>query len=173
MVGFASCKLLTNLCMCNILQTVTALYVLLCCSTLNLMLLWQTNRHLFNGLFSWTTWVSCTTKVKPIWILMKQWWGGNDSNWTTYKSFAHRSRQITLPAPNHSIFYSPDVRKTTGWRPTKSILGYPPHLKYVAALLWKTLKNQKFCTFHARKTRFRCDFLSSTVSNRYLSCVMK
>jgi len=44
--------------------------------------------------------------------------------------------------------------------PTKSILGYPPHLKYVAALPWKN-KNQKFCTIHAHKTCFRSDFLSS------------
>jgi len=35
--------------------------------------------------------------------------------------------------------------------PTKSILGYSPHLKYVAALPWK-IKNQKFCSFRARKT---------------------
>ena len=40
------------------------------------------------------------------------------------------------------------------------MLGYPPHLKYVAALPWKN-KNKKFYTFHARKTCFRCDFLSS------------
>jgi len=41
------------------------------------------------------------------------------------------------------------------------MLGYPPHLKYVAALPRKTLKNQKFCSFRARKTCFRCEFLSS------------
>jgi len=39
-------------------------------------------------------------------------------------------------------------------------LGYPPHLKYVAALPWKTQKSE-ICTLHARKTRFKCDFLSS------------
>jgi len=43
---------------------------------------------------------------------------------------------------------------------TKSILGYPPHLNYVAALPWKS-KNQKFCTIHARKTCLRSDLLSS------------
>jgi len=37
------------------------------------------------------------------------------------------------------------------------VLGYPPHLKYVAALPWK-IWNQKFCIFHAR---FKCDFVSS------------
>ena len=44
--------------------------------------------------------------------------------------------------------------------PIKSTLGYPPHLKYVAALPWKN-KNQKFCTIRACKTCFRSDFLSS------------
>jgi len=43
--------------------------------------------------------------------------------------------------------------------PTKPILGYPPHLKCVAAIPWKTLKSE-ICTSHARKTRFKCDFLS-------------
>jgi len=28
--------------------------------------------HLFNGLFSWTTWMSQHQKGKPFWILMKQ-----------------------------------------------------------------------------------------------------
>jgi len=43
----------------------------------------------------------------------------------------------------------------------KIILLYPPHLKCIAALPWETWKNQKFCTFRARKTCFKCDFLSS------------
>jgi len=34
--------------------------------------------------------------------------------------------------------------------PTKLILGYPPHLKYVAALPWKSEKSEIF-TLHARK----------------------
>jgi len=44
--------------------------------------------------------------------------------------------------------------------PTKPVLGYPPYLKYVAALLWKTLKSE-ICNSYARKTRFKCDFSSS------------
>jgi len=48
--------------------------------------------------------------------------------------------------------------------PTKSVLGYPPHLKYVAALPWKN-KNQKFCTIHARKTCFRSDLILSIQQN--------
>jgi len=41
--------------------------------------------------------------------------------------------------------------------PTKPILGYPLHLKCVAALPWKTLKSE-ICNSHARKKRFKCDF---------------
>jgi len=41
--------------------------------------------------------------------------------------------------------------------PAKPILGYQPHLKYVAALRWKTQKLE-ICTWHARKTCFNCDF---------------
>jgi len=43
---------------------------------------------------------------------------------------------------------------------TKPILGYPPHIKHVAALPWETLKSEIW-TLHARKTCFKCDFLSS------------
>jgi len=41
----------------------------------------------------------------------------------------------------------------SGKFPTKLTLGYPPHLKYVAALPWKTWKSE-ICTLHARKTCF-------------------
>jgi len=44
--------------------------------------------------------------------------------------------------------------------PTKRILGYPTHLKYVAALPWK-LKNQKFALFMHEKKGFKRDVLSS------------
>jgi len=43
----------------------------------------------------------------------------------------------------------------------KPTLGYPPHLKCVAGLPWKTLKSEILHS-HARKTCFKCDFLSST-----------
>jgi len=41
-----------------------------------------------------------TRKVKPIWILLKQ---------ETVSGSASRSRQITTPAPHHSVFYRPDA----------------------------------------------------------------
>jgi len=48
---------------------------------------------------------SGTSKVKPIWILMKQeMMGCNGINWTICKSFAPWSRQIITPAPHHTIF---------------------------------------------------------------------
>ena len=50
-----------------------------------------------------------TRKVKPIWILLKQETvSGNGISWAIRKS-APRSRQITMPAPHHSVFYRPDA----------------------------------------------------------------
>jgi len=50
-----------------------------------------------------------TRKVKPIWILLKQETvSSSDISRATCKS-AHRSRQITTPAPYHSVFYRPDA----------------------------------------------------------------
>ena len=48
-----------------------------------------------------------TRKVKPIWILLKQETvSGSGISWAICKS-AHPSRQITTPAPHHSVFYRP------------------------------------------------------------------
>ena len=50
-----------------------------------------------------------TRKVKPIWILLKQETvSGSGISWAVCKS-ASRSRQITTPAPHHSVFYRPDA----------------------------------------------------------------
>jgi len=52
------------------------------------------------GLPGW----ACTRKVKPIWILLKlETVSGSSISWAICKS-APRSRQITLPAPHHSVF---------------------------------------------------------------------
>jgi len=60
---------------------------------------------LFPGLPRWAG----TRKVKPIWILLKQeTMSGSDISWAICKSAPH-SRQITTPAPHHSVFYRPDV----------------------------------------------------------------
>jgi len=50
-----------------------------------------------------------TRKVKPIWILVQQETvSGSGISWAVCKS-APRSRQITMPAPHHSVFYRPDA----------------------------------------------------------------
>ena len=50
-----------------------------------------------------------TRKANPIWILLKQETvSGSGISWAIYKS-ASRSRQITMPAPHHSVFYRPDA----------------------------------------------------------------
>ena len=50
-----------------------------------------------------------TRKVKPIWILLKQQTvSGSGISWDICTS-APCSRQITTPAPHHSVFYRPDA----------------------------------------------------------------
>ena len=66
------------------------------------------------GLLRWAG----TRKVKPIWILLKQQTvSGSGISWAVCK-FAHRSRQITMPSPHHSVFYRPDALPAT--QPTVS-----------------------------------------------------
>ena len=57
------------------------------------------------GLSGWAS----TRNVKPTWILLKQETvSGSGISWAICKS-ASRSRQITTPAPHHSVFYRPDA----------------------------------------------------------------
>ena len=82
----------------------------------------QTHTHThtqpFNGSLSRTTRVSQHQKGKPIWILLKQEAvSGSGISWTICKS-APRSRQITTPAPHHSVFYRPDALRAA--QPTAS-----------------------------------------------------
>jgi len=59
----------------------------------------------FPGLPGWAG----TRKVKPMWILLKQETvSGGGISWAICKS-APCSRQITMPAPHHSVFYRPDA----------------------------------------------------------------
>jgi len=57
----------------------------------------------FLGLTGWAG----TRKVKPTWILQKQETVSGIS-WAACKS-APRSRQMTMPAPHHSVFYRSDA----------------------------------------------------------------
>jgi len=65
--------------------------------------------HQFNSPFPGLARWAGTRKLKPIWILLKQE-TVSDSGiiWAICKS-APRSRQITTPAPHHSVFYRPDA----------------------------------------------------------------
>jgi len=57
-------------------------------------------KALFPGLPGWAG----TRKIKPIWIFLKQETvGGSGISWPICKS-APSSRQITTPAPHHSVF---------------------------------------------------------------------
>ena len=77
---------------------------------------------LFPGLPGWAG----TRKVKPIWILLKQETvSGSGISWAICKS-APCSRQITTPAPHHSVFYRPDALPTG--KPTAS-----KHWRYITA----------------------------------------
>jgi len=73
----------------------------------------HTHTHLtalFPGLPGWAG----TRKVKPIWILLKQETvsgrtvSGSGISWAICKT-ARSSRQITMPAPRHSVFYRQDA----------------------------------------------------------------
>jgi len=69
---------------------------------------------LFPGLPGWAS----TRKGKPIWILLKhETVSGSGISWAICKS-APRSRQITTPAPHHSVFCRPDALPAT--QPTAS-----------------------------------------------------
>ena len=63
----------------------------------------------FNGPFPGLPRWAGTRKVKLIWILLKQETvSGSGISWAICKS-APRSRQITTPAPHHSVFYRLDA----------------------------------------------------------------
>jgi len=73
----------------------------------------HTHTHPFIGPLSGTIRVSWYQKVKPVWILLKQeTMSGSGISWAICKS-ARRSRQITKPAPHHSVFYRLDVLPAT------------------------------------------------------------
>ena len=60
-----------------------------------------------------------TRKVKPVCILLKQETvSGSGISWAICKS-APFPRQITMPAPHHSVFYRPDALPAT--QPTASL----------------------------------------------------
>jgi len=67
----------------------------------NARMLHTHNTHPFNGLCPGLPVWASTRKVKPIWILLRQW--------VAICKSAPRSRHITMPVPHHSVFYRPDA----------------------------------------------------------------
>ena len=71
----------------------------------------HTHTHPFNGPFSGTTRVIQYMKGKTNRDFTEATgseWQWHQLGWAIYKS-APRSRQITMPAPHHSVFYRPDA----------------------------------------------------------------
>ena len=78
----------------------------------------RTHTHPFNGPFPGLPRWAGTRKVKPIWILLNQETvSGSGISWAVCKS-APRSRQITTPAPHHSVFLQTGCPSC---RPTNSV----------------------------------------------------
>ena len=75
-------------------------------------LITTTHTPVLTALFPELPGLAGTRKVKPIWILLKQETvSGRGISWAICKS-APRSRQITTPAPHHSVFYKPGALPT-------------------------------------------------------------
>ena len=73
------------------------------------LLLQDIHTHPFNGPLSGTTQVSRYQKGKTnLDFTEQETVSGSSNSWAICKS-APRSRQITTPAPHHSIFYRPDA----------------------------------------------------------------
>ena len=81
----------------------------------------HTHTRAFNGPFSGTTQVSRYQKGKTN-LDFTETVGGSGISWAICKS-APRCRQITMPAPHHSVFYRPDAlpaaqpTASKHWRP--------------------------------------------------------
>jgi len=72
------------------------------------VILQYTHTHPFNGPFSGTTQVSRFQKGKNNLDFTEARDSGSGISWNICKS-APRSRQITIPAHHHSVFYRPDA----------------------------------------------------------------
>jgi len=83
----------------------------------------HTYTHMFNGLFSRTTWVSRHQKGKPFWILLKkEMMGWQWHQLDHMQSFVPHSRQITTPVSHHSIFCSKTNKRDLKYQRINSAL---------------------------------------------------
>ena len=90
-------------------------------------------------------WAS-TRKVKPIWILQKQETvSGSGISWAICKS-APRSRQITMPAPHHSVFLQ---ARCPSCHPTNSVKA----LKAVGSSVMPTISQEHFSSIVMNATK--------------------
>ena len=91
----------------------------------------HTHTHLMallQGLLGWAG----TRKVKPIWILLKQETVSGSGISCAICKFAPRSRQITTPAPHHSVFVQAGCPSC---RPTNSVKALKAHTTATLSLL--------------------------------------
>ena len=111
-----------------------------------------------------------TRKVNPIWILLEQETvGGSGISWAICKS-APRSRQITTPAPHHSVFYRPDAlpatqptaskhwRQQEQWKPFNSNreAGHTPFVIMCFPICWHNLSTYKAEFFLKHRKNISC-----------------
>ena len=97
-----------------------------------------------------------TRKIKAIWILMKQETvSGSGISWAICKS-APRSRQITMPAPHHSVILQagcPSCHPTNSIKALKHLHKRNFQLlllKYYVAILWTCVElSYVLCTYHS------------------------
>ena len=96
------------------------------------MLITHTHTHTrLMALFPGLPWWAGTRKEKPIWILLKQETvSGSGISWAICRS-APSSRQITTPAPHHSVFYRPDALPAA--QPTASKHWRPQSITHIQA----------------------------------------
>ena len=89
-----------------------------CCCNLEAMHTHTHTHSRLTALFPGLPGSAGTRKAKPIWILLKQETvSGSGISWAICKS-APRSRQVTTPAPHHSVFLQ---ARCPSCRPTNSI----------------------------------------------------
>ena len=115
------------------------------CLYVHYYICWHT---LFNGFFPGLPRWAGTRKVKPIWILLKQETvSGSGISWAICKS-APGFRQITTPAPHHSVFYRPDALPAA--QPTAS-----KHWRYIC---WHWIELNRVPVYTHDLTLYRKDF---------------
>jgi len=90
-----------------------------------------------------------TRKAIPVWILLKQEAvSGSGISWAICMS-APRSRQITMPAPHHSVFYRPDALPATQptaskhWRQVRMHANNTMHYQNSTQAIWHEDITQK------------------------------